>query len=114
MRCHEVIFNSKNPWYCSQPPNNLGRVWGWLSNCFSHGQTEIKTTPSAHFALQAQASTLQFHEALGDGQAQSSTLRALAGFAQTVKSFENTFLFFRRDPRAVVAHPYLNLAVELP
>src|SRR5437899_9480934 len=108
MSSHPIIFNGQDLWRLALLPHKLRHVRARFLSGFSDAQTEIKATPMAGFALQAQAASLQFHKALGDCQAQASAFRAFAGLPQTVKGLEDALLLFRRNSRSVIAHFHLN------
>src|SRR5258708_17171210 len=108
-----IVFNDQDFWPLIRSVHGFGRLRARLQNGGRDWQTEIEATPAAGYALQAKCSALQFHEALGDGQAQSCALDTVAGFPQAVKSIEDALLLVGRNPRPVITNFPLNLAFKL-
>src|SRR5712664_2090504 len=108
-----IVFNDQDCWPLICSVHRFSRLRVRLQNSGSDWQTEIKAASTAGCALQAKRSALQFHQALGDGQAQSCALDTLAGFPQAVKSIEDALLLVGRNPGPVITYLHLDLAFKL-
>src|SRR5437879_13880927 len=113
MNSHAIIFNDQDLWRFWRLVGNLRDWCSRFSNGSSNGQTEMKATSVARCALQAQVPALQFDQAIGDYQAQSRAFHAFARITQAVEGFENSLLFFPRNPRPVIAHFHKNFPFYL-
>src|SRR5713101_5882925 len=104
-----IVFNDQDLGLLAGFLRRLRRPRTRLWSRRSDGQAEVKATSIPRRALKAQCSALQFHQAIGDGEAQSGAFDAVAGFPKAVKSFEDALLLFSWNPGPVILHFHLNL-----
>ena len=74
------------------------------------GQTKCKSTARANFASQPNTATVQFHDAPGEGQAQTRALLLPGvGVIHLFKSAKDSILMLRRNADAGILHRYEQL-----